>query len=149
MLLERLLRLGWRRGAGTMPDRRFPDAVTVVLVRTDGITTNGVSRIPADYEALMPLRYVTRYSGADDGITDFPMIAVSVLAEDYAEALAVSEDIRQSLIDTPWTALVNGRIVVVDTVDCTTGPREIDWGDEGVRRLQAEYTVHLRRPVLP
>lgn len=85
---------------------------------------------------------VYRFAGADDGITDVPLIGIDTFASKRSTGWAAAELVRQRMTAAPHT--INGDIVI-DTVRTSEAPHEVPWGDSSVRRWVSSYFVSYRR----
>lgn len=102
--------------------------------------------LPADgVKPHMPAIRVWRTGGGDQYIEDRPVVDIDVFAATYAAGTTLAEQVRQRTIATPYVVTVGGDPVVIDHAVTSSAPREIPWGDTGVRRWIASYTLALRR----
>lgn len=83
---------------------------------------------------------VMRGPGADDGITDQPLLDVEAFHPDRHGAERLAEQARQAILDSP-----NREGVLVDSVATAGGPARVFYSPN-VERYVASYRVRLRRP---
>lgn len=130
--------------------RAFPDVETVVQdVLSDlvgGVTHVG-SQTPADLQARLPFVRVTRYGGADDGITDAADIDVDCYGSRRTPTLRLAEQVRERLTRGSHVVSSDGSRVVIDRVDTILAPFQppADDLDAKVHRFTASYSVRARR----
>lgn len=125
---------------------RWPNVVKMAVVylkpALGGVRV--VTRLPSSLEPVLPLVRVRRGPGSDDGITDSPLLDVegftAVADEDAMWDLA--EDIRQAVHDMAGMD-VGG--FLVDSVETSVGPTDLDYGNPAVARTVASYRLHLRK----
>lgn len=124
----------------------FPDVernLVHLLADLVGGLDHAGTETPGNLGDRLPYIRVRRFGGADDGISDAPVMDVDTFAGTRTAAVALAESVRDRLLAAPHH--VDG--VVLDHVITSTGPREIPWGGEGVRRWAATYRVTARRPI--
>lgn len=131
------------------PSRRYPDVETVVqdmLAELVGGTSHVGSETPSDLQARLPFVRVTRYGGADDGITDNADIDVDCYGSRRSATLRLAEQVRELLTRGSHVVSSDGAQVVVDRVATILAPfQPPDDGDPAVRRFTASYSVRARR----
>jgi hypothetical protein len=93
--------------------------------------------------------FVYRFAGADDRITDRPVIGVDTFAATRSEAIRLAEQVRQRLLAAPHVVDVDDGLVVIDTASTAEGPHEVPYGDSAIRRFAAAYFLSLRRNPVP
>ena len=123
---------------------RWPDIELVVgtWLRASLPTARVVTKLPATLETAMPLVWVARGPGSDDGITDSPLVDVAAFAATRAGMWQLAEDARQAMHE------LAGKVVagdLVDTVDTAVGPVWLDYENDAVNRAVASYRLALRR----
>lgn len=126
----------------------FPDVEAAILARllqVDG--TQGGTYLPADFKLRIAGGFwrVYRSGGTRNWLEDIPTIGVDLFAPTRTIGRIVAEQGDQLIAATPWHVTVNGDVVGIDSVIYSTGPREVPWGDDGVRRWVADYRPVLRR----
>jgi len=100
------------------------------------------TRTPADLETVMPMVRVRRGPGADDGITDSPLLDVETFAATEREAWDLAEYARQAIHELQGKA-VGGQLV--DAVSTASSPTSVDWENPAVERFVASYRINLRQ----
>jgi hypothetical protein len=123
---------------------RWPDVEFIVgaYLRASLTGTRVVTKLPANLEASLPLVWVARGPGSDDGFTDSPLMDVAAFAASRAEMWSLAEDAREAMHALAGRA-VNGALV--DTVDTAVGPVWLDYENDAVNRAVASYRLALRR----
>lgn len=101
-----------------------------------------VTKLPARFEADMPVIRVSRGPGSDDGITDSHLIDVEVFAASAGPMWQLAEDARQAMLRLAGRA-VNGALV--DTVATAASPTRDDYENPAVERAVASYRLSLRQ----
>lgn len=100
----------------------------------------------------LPYRWVSDAPGGmDDKVTDRSTFSVHTFAADYwtARAQARTTHRRMLALGPPLAAqqrvaLAGGRTAYVDAVETAEPPSWQDWGDNGIHRFVARYTIDLR-----
>jgi hypothetical protein len=123
----------------------FADAEAVVMALLASLGTT-VSTTPA--QITSPIIRVERVGGADDLVTDYPRIDVSVLYPiaqdgDTAAAWTLAELCRQTMLAARNTT-VSGALI--DNCENATPPQLLPWDDPNLRLISATYQLALRRP---
>jgi hypothetical protein len=122
---------------------RWPDIQRLaVAYLTSALGVRVATRTPAELETNMPMIRVRRGPGADDGITDSPLLDVEAFAATEQAAWELAEDARQAVHELDGKA-VDGALV--DDVTTATAPVAVDWGSPAVHRFVASYRLNLRR----
>lgn len=85
---------------------------------------------------------VQRGPGADDGVTDTPLIDVEAFAPSQLAAWDLAEQARETLYDLAGTTCGDG--VLIDTVRCAVSPAWVFYGPH-VHRYVASYRVSVRK----
>ena len=122
----------------------WPD-VELLVVELLKPTGNAGGWKPADLTDQLPFRHVYRFAGADDGITDRPVIGIDTFAVTRHAGWLLAQQDRQLLLATPHAITVDQTTKVIDTVTTSEAPHEVPYGDSQVRRWVSSYTVSLRR----
>lgn len=99
------------------------------------------TNVPPDVETLPGFVRVSRGPGADDGITDSPLLDVETFAPTQGAAADLAEDARQAVHALSGHA-VNG--LLVDSTSTATGPVRVAYGPK-VERYVASYRINLRK----
>lgn len=125
----------------------FADVEDVVMALLDPTVAPAVTIPPAGFTA--PLIQVTRVGGADDGLTDYPLVAVTCYGRTYPLAKVMAERCRQIILASACTAVVvpgipNG--VLIDDAATVSPPAELPADNPDLRRKVASYRLALRRP---
>lgn len=118
----------------------FPDVEAALLELLDDLATCGTV-VPSDLDSRMPFVKVSRFGGGDDLISDTAFVDVDTFAVQRADAYTLAEQVRQRLISGPHVLTAG----VLDVVGTNTGPHEVPWANQGVRRFTAAYQVTTRR----
>jgi hypothetical protein len=123
----------------------FPDvdkALVYLLADLVGGLEHAGTETPSDLQNRLPYIRVGRVGGTSDEASDYPVVDVDYFSPLGSRDAAVdgAEAVRQRL--TGSYHVVNG--VVLDDVDCLTGPRELPWLGTGVRRFTGTYRVVTR-----
>ena len=103
----------------------------------------GTSTPPDLEQRTDPFHRVSRAGGADDGITDAPLVDVETFAPSRHAAAQAAEEARAAMHALKANAVVG---TLVDTVDTATGPVWLDYANPAVHRYVATYRLTLRRP---
>lgn len=123
---------------------RWPDIekalVSHIRTATDGKRTGTL--VPGDVETLPEFIRIARGPGADDTITDAPVVDVETFAKDRGDAADLAEDLRQIV-----HALSGRRIgpVLVDRVRTTMSPSWVDYRNPATNRFVASYRIEFRQ----
>lgn len=121
----------------------FPDVEVLLVGYLEGLVANSDqvdTETPGDFTGLLPFIRVYRFGGFADRFNDFADIQLDVFAELRSVGFPLARQIQSLLMGPPPP------IVLLDRVDCTVGPRELEWGDDNtVRRWGATYRVVSRR----
>jgi hypothetical protein len=119
----------------------WPDAEDTVMALLDGIAPT-YTATPATL--TMPLITVQRVGGADDGITDYPRVQVTVYGSTRPQAWELAEACRQVLLAAYNTTASNGALI--DRVSTVTPASQLPDPNQDARRVMAIYQVEMRRP---
>jgi len=129
----------------------FPDVEEMLRLLLDPLAPGRVdSERPADLADHLPFVQAYRFGGGDDGLTDYPSVAVDVFAARREDGDGVqggrplAERCRQALL----TAR-DGTVGAGSGIDATTtvsAPREVPYGTSSdVRQWSATYRLSIRR----
>ncbi len=129
-----------------VPLTRFPDAARTLaaLLIDAGLIAAGHagSNTPADLLGSLPFIRVLRQGGDSDRVNDYATCTLEVFAATSTAGEQLAEQVRQYLTQTPPPPIGG---VLLDRVDCQSGPSEQPWNDSRVRRFGATYRVVSRR----
>lgn len=122
----------------------FPDLEVATKLLIADLGTTGTTT-PADLAGSLPFLRVVRFGGGDDRFTDSARIDIDAFEETRPVARLLAETVRQRLLSYPHVVSSDGLTIVIDRVDTLTGPQEVPWGNPGLRRFTASYTLSARR----
>ncbi len=127
------------------PLLRFPDVQRLLVDDLEALAGAGHTGVqtPADLAVVLPFVRVLRVGGGSGRLNDYPVLDIDVFASTYTEGELLAEQVRQRLVGPPPAA------VLLDSAYCETGPHELPWGDDQIRRFGATYTVTVRRRLMP
>lgn len=117
----------------------FPDIQAIAVALLTPLAPTVFAR-PS--EITPPLIQVFRAGGGDDGLTDYPRLEVQTFGGSYTEGIKLAEGARQYILASEATQ-VSG--CVIDWARTETGPVYVEYGDPGIDRYVASYTLALRR----
>ncbi|AZS11709.1 tail terminator [Arthrobacter phage Maja] len=122
---------------------RWPSIEKALIagIRMDLAVQSG-SKVPDNVETLAKFVRIARGPGADDMITDAPLVDVECFSNAYGTADTLSEDVRQ------WFHALNGRKVtgvLVDRVRTAASPEWVDYRNPGTNRFVASYRLEFRQ----
>lgn len=126
----------------------FPDAEDVVMALLADIaptTTDTAATLDSD----VPLIKVTRVGGADDFVTDRPLVEVAVFATTYDEARQVADQCRQVILSSGGRSIATPDYpggVLIDKAETTSAPLRVPYENETLRHKAATYQFAWRRP---
>lgn len=107
------------------------------------LTNVGVEFLEKD---PLPFYKVTRVTGHDDMISDYPVISINTFATDRKTAgdnSMIAHGYMKAL--TPKVGVVvDGITYGVDFLRCTETPRWVDYDDKTIRRYVGRYKLGLR-----
>lgn len=130
-----------------VPDYRFPivaRTLAQLLIAQQLSTTGRVgSETPADLQTRMPFVRIDRIGGSSDWVNDYAVVDIEVFATTFVDAEQRAEYIRQYLVFADLPAIEGYGLL--DRVECLTGPQELPWADDQVRRFGATYRITSRR----
>ena len=129
----------------------FPDVEEMLRLLLDPLAPGRVdSERPADLAEQLPFVQAYRFGGGDDGLTDYPSVAVDVFAARREDADGVqggrplAEQCRQALLRAREGTVGAGS--GIDAATTISGPREVPYGtSSGVRLWTATYRLEVRR----
>lgn len=124
------------------PIGTWPDAEAVGCDVLDAALTpvRAVTETPPNFAP--PLVQVERSGGADDGVTDRPVLTITCYGRTRAEAWLLAERAREALHAAAHTA-VNG--VLLDSVRTEAPPAQVPDPRRDLRTVPATYQLGLRR----
>lgn len=121
----------------------FPDVEVLLVGYLEGLVASSGqvdTETPGDFTGLLPFIRVYRFGGFADPFNDFADIQLDVFADLRSVGFPLARQIQSLLMGPPPP------IALLDRVDCTAGPRELEWADKDtVRRWGATYRVVSRR----
>lgn len=126
----------------------FPDAEDVVMALLDDIaptTTDTAATLDSD----APVIKVTRVGGADDLVTDRPMVEVAVFAPTYEQARQVARACQQVILACAGRSIATPDYpdgVLIDKAETTSAPLRVPYENESLRHKAATYQFAWRRP---
>lgn len=116
----------------------WPD-IEAVLVTLLAPVAQVVTTTPANLTP--PLVQVQRFGGADDGLTDFPVVAVTCFGGTRAAAWSMAENCRQRILASPGEPGV-----LIDSAETVTPSQQVPDPNTSLRVVTATYRLGLRRP---
>lgn len=121
----------------------YPDVEVLMKALLDGLAETG-TRTPEDLGADAPpyIRAV-RAGGADDGITDSPIVALTTYAPSRHASWELNRAAQQRVLAARATS-VGG--VLIDDADTYTGPIESPDQNPDERVVTTYLVVEYRRP---
>lgn len=126
----------------------FADVEDVVMELLEPVAPT-VTIPPPNF--VPPLIQVSRVGGADDGLTDRPLVFVACFGRTYALARSMAENCRQRILAAACTAVAlpgypHG--VLIDRAETVAPPAELPADNPEMRRKTATYRLELRRPYI-
>lgn len=115
----------------------FPDVEAVLVAALESFGTVDTVT-PSDLQEQLPFIRVVRSGGPDDHVSDYPVVDLDVFGATRAQAWDLAAEIRDHL-------RFAHAIREFDRVGTEVGPRELPWGDPGIRRIGATYRIVTRR----
>lgn len=115
----------------------------VAGLRTD-LTVQVGTKVPGDVETREKFVRISRGPGADDLVTDAPLVDVECFSTDYGTAADLSEAVRQ------WFHALNGRkvgAVLVDRARTSAAPMWVDYRNPATNRFVASYRLEFRQTI--
>ncbi|MER7967785.1 hypothetical protein ABTX35_02010 [Streptomyces sp. NPDC096080] len=121
----------------------WPDMELAVIkgVRQQLAGPRVTDEVPAAVEGLVPVVVVRIAGGADDRISDTVTVDAESFAADRSSMWQLAERTRAAVH--ALAATVAGG-VVIDSVDTVQRPVEVPYGNPGVRRAVATYSLTTR-----
>lgn len=129
-----------------MPATLFPDAELVML---DLLAPLAATVTATDQDIVGSMALVQRVGGADDGVTDRPVLLVTCFHTDRHVAWRLARDVQQLVLAAGGTA-VNGEFVtdvLIDSTRTVTPPDQLPDRNQDLRPVAAQYQLGLRRPL--
>lgn len=126
----------------------WPDAEDVVMTLLSPIaptTTDTAASLDSD----APIIKVTRVGGADDNITDRPLVEVAVFASTYEQARQVARQCQQVILQCAARKIVTPDYpsgVLIDKAETISAPLRVPYENEHLRHKAATYQFAWRRP---
>ncbi|MER5671158.1 hypothetical protein [Pseudonocardia alni] len=126
-----------------MTERPFADAEVVVLDVLSPVTPTVpvVTATPPNFAP--PMVQVQRLGGSDNGITDYPNVAVTCYGADRPSAWAMAEQCRQLVLSAAHTEHAD---VLVDTASTVTPAAQLPDPRADLAVVTALYRLGMRRP---
>ena len=126
----------------------WPDAEDVVMALLDRLAATAVDT-PADLDDRVPLIQVRRIGGVDDGISDRPLIEITVYGATYRQARHMAEQCRQIVLAAGNTQVHTPEHpggVLIDKAETAAPPQQVSYDNPDIRRKTATYRFVWRRP---
>jgi hypothetical protein len=126
----------------------FADVEDVVMELLETVAPT-VTIPPPQFQP--PLIQVSRVGGADNGITDRPLLYIACFGRTYALAKAMAEQCRQIILASAATSVLLAGYpfgVLVDRAETVSPPAELPADNPEMRRKVATYRLELRRPYM-
>lgn len=118
----------------------YPDTESAMVALLGGVAST-VTTTPASFTP--PLVQVQRLGGDDDGVTDFPIVAVTCYGATRAQAWQMAEQCRQ-LILAVGNESPGG--ILIDSARTVTPSQQLPDPNTNLRVVTATYRLGLRRP---
>jgi len=118
------------------------EAALIAGIREAGITPRAATKVPTDVETLPKFVRLKRGPGADDLVTDAPLVDVETFAQTYGDSVDLAEDVRQYMHSLSGRRVAG---VLVDRVRTASGPVEVDYRNPGTVRHVASYRLEYRQ----
>lgn len=116
----------------------------MLILRTALPSARVVNDLPADLEAKLPLVQVQVLpGGGDDRVTDTTLVDVDVFAATRTGMWDLARDVRAALLAASGRHVPGAR-VVIDTVDTSSRPAPVSYGNPAIRRAVATYALTSR-----
>lgn len=124
--------------------------LTLIVERLDAEPPVSLALVGGDFAydpETMP--YYIRIDKVPGGTTgqlqgDF-IVDLEVFAPDYGTAESLAFSLEALVLGYPHSVVVDGRKVVLDSVDQNSGVADLPWEDDSTYRLGATYVITLRR----
>ncbi len=124
--------------------RVFPDMQRVLVAELAvWVGENVDTETPDDLQDRLPFIRVERVGGGRDRVSDAPVIELQFYAATYAAVQPLAEQVCEWLCGPP------SPVAAIDRALCTSGPTEIPYGDERIRRMVATFQLTTRRVPTP
>jgi hypothetical protein len=127
-----------------MATGEFPDCENVMCDLAELIVGQGkaYNELPEDIGPLLPIAWCVKIGGNTDGVTDRPILQVSIFAEKRSEALRLSNLVRETVLDIRGKK-ING--VLVDTAEEINGIKLQRGPAPQQPMIAATYKLSFRR----
>ena len=119
----------------------FPDVEDLLCDFFDDLAETA-TRSDINLQQKLPLIVVVRRGGPTGRYNDEPRLDIDTFAPTRAQARELAVAVQQRLI--PGPVRLDG--AVLDRVTNPSGPFELPYADDTVRRFTASYGAVLRRP---
>ncbi|MGW4364528.1 phage tail termination protein [Nocardia takedensis] len=116
----------------------YPNVHEVVITLLSPIASTVKSRRPG---LRTPYTVVRRVGGAEDGITDRPIVRVDTYADTDEQAERIKEACRQVITESGGTMVGD---TLIDTASEITGGQDAPAPDPSDRKLTAVYQLSFR-----
>ena len=118
---------------------KLAQGIPPLLTPPTGLTIAAGTRTPADMTGMVFLRFTSPAVPADR-VTQRALVHVDAFAPTYRDGYDVSRAVMTLLLD-------RRRIgsLVLDYVECPSGPTEAEWDNSKIRRFLSIYRVLTRR----
>ncbi|WP_109523564.1 MULTISPECIES: hypothetical protein [Nocardia] len=116
----------------------YPNVHEVLITLLTPIVPTVKSRRPGQ---RLPYTVVRRIGGAEDGITDRPIVRVDTYADTDEQGERLKEQCRQAITEASGTLAAG---VLIDTAREITGGQDASAPDTGDRKLTAVYQLSFR-----
>lgn len=124
----------------------FPDVELMCREMLTDLAPTGVET-PSDLGEDGAYIRAVRTGGADDGITDRPIVGITTYAPTRAASWALTRELQQRLLAAGGTVVqVGDEPVLIDRVMTFTGPLENPDQNPNVRAVPTYFVIEFRRP---
>lgn len=126
----------------------WPDAELVALDLLDDLAPTVTA---TDHDLTGPAILVQRVGGADNGVTDRPVLLITCFAADRQAAWQLGRAVQQRVLAAGAT-VVSGQYVqqvLVDSARTVTPPDQVPDPNRDLRVVTAQYQLGLRRQYPP
>lgn len=128
----------------------FPDAELVAMDLLDPFGDT----VTATPTQLPPgLIQVERIGGADDGVTDRPLIRVTCFGVSRVAAWNMTRATQQAVLAAGGTMVTGSNTaaeypkgVLIDKTRTASPPKQVPESGRGSRQIETVYEIHMRRP---
>ncbi len=123
----------------------FADAELVVLDLLDPV---GTTVLETGDDIPPGTVLIQRVGGADDGVTDRPVMQIVCFHTDRSAAWALARQVQQVMLASGGTAVTGEHVteVLIDSARTVTPPDLMPDRNPDVRPVAAQYRLGLRRP---